>query len=447
MPKSIAHRMFRLFAWILGVIVFLALATLTRVDWRDYKEMEYYHDTMAHLDTLPIQSTQGATWLAGWSSVNATPDRPAKLVGYKPRGRYQFVQDSNFVKSLVVSNGISNVAFLNYELMIVHPYLHQRVNEAIAKEELPLDHIYFTATHTHSGIGGYIPGIIGKLALGGKDEKIINLLTSKTIESLKQALQSQDTVSIIFQKSSADSLVANRLILEDPVDPFVRRMVFEKRNGQKAAFLTFSAHPTILNSKFMGLSGDYPHYLTKLMEEEGFEFSLFAAGPVGSHRPVASGNQAENVLQYADALHKNIEGNIVVTEQNNQNNLRTAEIPIALRKAHYRIREKIRLRPWIFDSVFGDSNPHFDMVQIGSTLLISSSGEISGVFMSEWEALANEKGLNLIITCFNGGYIGYITPDQYYNYKLYEVRDMNWFGPYNGAYFDEIIKKLIQKAR
>jgi hypothetical protein len=197
----------------------------------------------------------------------------------------------------------------------------------------------------------------------------------------------------------------------------------------------------------MGLSGDYPHYLTKFMEEEGFEFSLFAAGAVGSHRPVASGNQAENVLEYAETLQKNIEGNLVLTEVNNQNNIHTAEIPIALRKAHYRIREKTRLRPWIFNLVFGDTNPHFDMVQVGNTLLISSSGEISGVFMAEWESLAKEKGLNLIITCFNGGYIGYITPDEYYNYKLYEVRDMNWFGPYNGAYFDEIVRKLIQKAR
>ena len=97
--------------------------------------------------------------------------------------------------------------------------------------------------------------------------------------------------------------------------------------------------------------------------------------------------------------------------------------------------------------IFGDTNPHFDMVQIGNTLFVSSSGEISGVFMAEWESLANEKGLNLIITCFNGGYIGYITPDEYYNYKLYEVRDMNWFGPYNGAYFDEIVRKLIEKAQ
>ena len=248
-----------------------------------------------------------------------------------------------------------------------------------------------------------------------------------------------------FSKIQSGFSVANRLIAEDPMILMSGKWCL-KKNGQKASFLTFSAHPTILNSKFMGLSGDCPHYLSRFMEQEGFEFSLFAAGTVGSHRPVASGNQTENVLEYAEALQKNIEGNMVLHEENGRSKLYLAEIPVALRKAHYRIRENTRLRPWIFNMVFGETNPHFDMVQIGNTLLISSSGEISGVFMSEWESLAKEKGLNLIITCFNGGYIGYITPDQYYDEKLYEVRDMNWFGPYNGAYFDEIIKKLIQKA-
>ena len=61
-----------------------------------------------------------------------------------------------------------------------------------------------------------------------------------------------------------------------------------------------------------------------------------------------------------------------------------------------------------------------------------------------------EKGLaapeeNLIMTSFNGGYIGYITPDKYYNLKKYETRDMNLFGPYNGAYLSEMITRLLQK--
>jgi len=446
MPRPIAQRIFRVFGWTFGMLVFLALATLTRIDWRDFKEMDYYQETVARLDSLDFESSEGEIWLAGWSSVNATPSSPAKLVGYKPRGRYEFVQDSSFVKAIVISNGKSTVAFLNYELMIVHPYLQGRINQAISKSGLALDFVYFTATHTHSGIGGHIPGLIGKLAFGGFDEKIVKFLEDKTLDGLKSAIASRDTVEVFFRKTKADTLVANRLIAEDPIDPYIRQLIFEKKNGKKGTILSFSAHPTILNSKFMGLSGDYPNNLTKFMEKEEYDFSLFAAGTVGSHRPVATGNQPNDVESYALALNRNLSENIHEVFPVEEPNLKVGNLPIGLRKAHFRISEKVRIRPWIFNSVFGDTNAHFDMVQIGKTLFISSSGEISGVFMKEWEAYAAEKDLHLIITCFNGGYIGYITPDKYYNYPLYEVRDMNWFGPYNGAYFDDMIRKMIDKA-
>jgi hypothetical protein len=446
MPRSKAHKIFRVFGWTFGLVVFLALTTLTRNDWRDYKEMAYYQETVAHLDTMDFVSSSGEIWLVGWASTNATPSKPAKLVGYKPRGNYQFVQDSSFVKTLVISNGKSTVAFLNFELMIVHPYLQERINLAISNSDLALDNVYFTATHTHSGIGGYIPGLLGKLAFGSYDEKIVQYLEAKTLESLKSAFSTLDTAAVYFQKTKADTLVANRLIADDPVDTYIRQLIFEKKNGNKGTIVTYSAHPTILNAKFMGLSGDYPNYLTKMMEQNGYDFSLFAAGTVGSHRPVATGNQVQDVESYAFALNENLSKNIHEVFPVEEEKLVFGNLPLGLRKAHFRITQKVRIRPWIFNAAFGDTNAHFDMIQIGKTLFISSSGEISGVFMKEWEAYAAEKDLQLIITCFNGGYIGYITPDKYYNYPLYEARDMNWFGPYNGAYFDEIIKRLIDKA-
>ena len=33
----------------------------------------------------------------------------------------------------------------------------------------------------------------------------------------------------------------------------------------------------------------------------------------------------------------------------------------------------------------------------------------------------------------------------YYNRSTYETRDMNWFGPYNGNYFEEMMVGLLNK--
>ena len=52
----------------------------------------------------------------------------------------------------------------------------------------------------------------------------------------------------------------------------------------------------------------------------------------------------------------------------------------------------------------------------------------------------------LVVTVFNGSYIGYITPDELYDAHYHEVRDMNWFGPGNGQYFDRLIQEVIRKA-
>ncbi|WP_373396729.1 hypothetical protein V8V91_18655 [Algoriphagus halophilus] len=79
-------------------------------------------------------------------------------------------------------------------------------------------------------------------------------------------------------------------------------------------------------------------------------------------------------------------------------------------------------------------------------MIIASSGEISGVFFAEWEKQAKEYGLNLMITTFNGGYMGYITPDKYYDRKFHEVREMNWYGPGNGKYYDDLIRNIINKV-
>ena len=58
---------------------------------------------------------------------------------------------------------------------------------------------------------------------------------------------------------------------------------------------------------------------------------------------------------------------------------------------------------------------------------------------------ATRDGVRLMVTSFEGGYIGYVTPDRYYDRQSYETRDMNWFGPYNGDYFKEMMGGLLDR--
>ncbi|TDK46594.1 neutral/alkaline non-lysosomal ceramidase N-terminal domain-containing protein [Algoriphagus formosus] len=434
---------------LLGIFLFLllvAIFTLTRVDRSPIENQDFYQNTLQSLQDLPIQSTQGDLWLAGWSKANMTPAQPIDLVGYAPRGPYDFVQDSSFVKSIFLSNGKSSIAWLNLELLIVHPYLAKSIESAVKKTFPDLTQVIFTATHTHSGMGGYMPGPVGELAFGGFQEEVVQMITEKSLEAISKAKMEMDTVSITYRKANAGELLANRFIKDGPTDPFTRQLIFTQKSGQKATLITYSAHATCLSSKFMGLSGDYPFYLMKTLEEKEFDFALFAAGTVGSHRPIAPGNQVKDIQEYAFQLDSVNRLKMTRYATIRNTSLKNARLDIQLREPHLRISDNWRIRPWLFDRLVGDTNAHFDITQIGNTLLISSSGEISGVFYEKWEKLAESKGLNLIITTFNGGYIGYITPDELYDKHFHEVREMNWYGPGNGKYFDDMITKIIEQS-
>lgn len=438
----------KIFLWAFLFLVLLGFVLLTTVDRSPIEDQDFYRETLNRLDQTPWMETQGEAWLAGWAKVNVTPDQAVDLVGYAPRGPYEFVQDSSMVKALTLSNGKSQLAWLNFELLIVHPALAKAVEEGVKDAGLGIDQLIFTATHTHSGMGGYMPGPLGELAFGGYDEQIVEGLVEKSVQALQTALSTQDTASISYRKTNAPDHVSNRFIKDAPYDPFVRQLIFtRKKDGKKALFFTYSAHATCLSSKFMGLSGDYPKFLTQRLEGRDYDLALYAAGTVGSHRPMAKGNTPELVQSYAASLDSVIWLRKTNFASNKNPKVNYSRLDLSLRSPHLRVSDNLRIRPWLFDYLVGDTNAHLDITLIGNILMIASSGEISGVFYEEWEKLAQENGLKLIITVFNGGYIGYITPDELYDEHFHEVREMNWYGPGNGHYFDQLIQKTIEKAQ
>lgn len=439
-------RIARVFAWIIAAVLVLGLATVTTVDRSPIQGKESYKNTLDRLSNSVWKPTTSTFWLAGWASVNVTPPQPVPLVGYAPRGNYEFVQDSSFVKALSLSNGQSSIAWLNYELLIVHPQLAQKVRAGIQNAGIQLDQVIFTATHTHSGMGGYTPGPLGALAFGGYEEEVVQQLVVGSVRALQAALASQDTVSLAYKKTAAPDFVANRFLKDGPIDPYVRQLVLTKKGGKKAVFFTYSAHATALSTKFMGLSGDYPSYLTEHMEQRGYDFALYAAGTVGSHKPLAQGNSSENVQDYATKLDATLAADSTALATSGTALLRHGRLDIDLGAPQLRISKDLRIRPWLFHYLLGEVPAYLDITQVGSVLFVSSSGELSGVFYEAWDKLAQEKGLQLVVTVFNGSYIGYVTPDELYDAKYHEVREMNWFGPGNGYYFDRLIQGVIQKV-
>lgn len=112
-----------------------------------------------------------------------------------------------------------------------------------------------------------------------------------------------------------------------------------------------------------------------------------------------------------------------------------------------RISPYFRLRPWVFSYLLGEDQPTIQAFKIGTVIFLGMPCDYSGEFMSDLEKVADKFDNKVIVTGFNGGYVGYITPDQYYFLDRGEVRDMNWYGPGNGKYFLELNSRIIQKLQ
>lgn len=75
--------------------------------------------------------------------------------------------------------------------------------------------------------------------------------------------------------------------------------------------------------------------------------------------------------------------------------------------------------------------------------MLGAPCDFSGYFHAPIDSLAHQRGLQAMITSFNGGYIGYITPSKYYDLDHYETRLMNWYAPGTGEYMLECMERLM----
>jgi neutral ceramidase len=95
--------------------------------------------------------------------------------------------------------------------------------------------------------------------------------------------------------------------------------------------------------------------------------------------------------------------------------------------------------------LFGDYETFIKITKIGNTLILGMPADFSGEIMVELDAYAKQKGVDLIITSFNGGYVGYITADKIYDSGSYETLTMSWYGYQTGGYFTEVSKDIVDK--
>lgn len=428
------------------IVVFLAVS-IAPIDHTPVQDKPVYKAMMQQLDTLEVSFTSGKPqgFSVGVAKVNITPPHPTQLAGYGNRKNklYEFVHDSIYVRTMVIGNGVNRVALVSADLLIIPPSVTALLEESLPIIGFSISSVYMGAIHTHNSIGNWGEGVTGFI-YGAYDDSVTHFIANKIIESITKASQDVKPATFKTAQIALPEAVSNRLIDDGPVDSLIRVLEVQRSDSLRFITLSYTAHATCLFSRDLFLSRDYPGQLIDALESSEYDFAMFLAGSVGSHRCKPPEYGLPCLDWMTDKITHAVSGNHqykTITDSM----LQMIRVPLLLPSSQAKISKDWRVRSWLFKSAFGEYPVYLTAFRIGDLVLMGTPCDFSGELNKELDEYAAQHGLQLMVTSFNGGYIGYVTPTKYYDVDHYETRLMNWYGMGTAEYVSACMKKMIGK--
>jgi neutral ceramidase len=446
--KRIARALLIFLASLIILAIIFVAVSVSPIDRTPVQEMPVYSRMLRQLDSLehaPVAETQD--FLIGFNKLNFTPAFPTATAGYgKRRGKqYSSVHDSIYVRTLVIANGASKVAIVTADLLIIPPTVTAVLKTRLPEIGFSLNNTYLGATHSHNSIGNWGAGLT-RFLYGSYEDSVVNFIADAILNSIRSASANMIPGTLKAGRIPMPEAVENRMIDGGPEDSFFRVLEVRRSDSTKLLLTSFTAHATCLYSRDLELSRDYPGKLVDMLEEKGYDFAMFMAGAVGSHgcSPPKYGwdcidwmaeDLSAHFLQQRDQL-TDVTGYRLMMQRT----------PLQLPEPQVKILEGWKIRPWLFRFALGEYPADLTVLRIGDLVMLGTPCDFSGEFDAPLDSVAAKFNSNVIVTSFNGGYIGYVTPARYYDVDHYETRLMNWYSPGNGEYISSCLQKMIVTA-
>lgn len=434
-------------AIVLSLVALFLLITIKPLDRTPTQQKPAYETMMHRLDSITVPTQDHPKGFSvGFGKVNITPDHPTALAGYgNRRGKvYSGVLDSIYVRAIVVDNGVKRVAIVSADLLIIPPEVTTALSRKLPDIGFTLDNTYLGAIHSHNSIGNWSKGAASFL-YGSYEEAMVEFIADKIIDCIRIASQQVLPASLKQGAIPISNAVGNRLYDDGGVDSLFRVIEVSRSDSSKLLLMSYTAHATCLFSRNLELSRDYPGKLVDEMEGAGYTFAMYMAGAVGSHRCMPPEFGKSCISWMADVIKDTfMTHRQTMLQPVKDTTLVMLRVALTLPDAEVKVLKDWQVRPWFFKAAFGEYPNYLTALRWGNVVLLGTPCDFSGELTAPLDSLAHLDGLHTMVTSFNGGYIGYITADQYYDREHYETRLMNWYGPGNGDYLTECLLKLTQ---
>lgn len=420
-----------------------------------WQHTRFGRDALKTAADIPIAHAQSGTLRAGIGKADITPVEGQPLMGYSarsPMGRVG-VDNRCFVRVLTLERGGMQVSIVTADLLLLFQPLR---DEILRRANLSHDDVYFTASHTHAGAGGWAKGVVEEMFFGRFDPDAFDRLADAFSRAILDSRRDLVPVAVSTAAMEVPEWQENRLergrptfdalfaLRVQPVDPD------GNPDGAPLAILTsYAAHATVISANRYDASPDYPGGLMAgLQEATGARMVLFASGAASDARPLRKGDgtEEEKARRMGHALAEEIAPAILAAPFEDDVTLAHVYAPLTLPPHRITLSAGWQLSPvatfWMMDRA-----SHVSVLRIGSTVMAGFPGDYGGSLARRLSEAFAPEGVRVVPTSFNGDWKSYLTThEEFMTYDCYETRMMAFFGPWTGEYLSGIAEILIRRT-
>lgn len=350
------------------------------------------------LSMVFISSTIYSVGLAAnVASIDLTPPLEMKfaLGGYGERisKPAEGVHDRIWAKALVLKEGTKKYAIVTLDLLGLPPNVKPKLLEVLSSDGWNDDKIMLLPSHSHTSLDMTALNDKNNLnspQIGIFQPELLEHVISSIAKVIREADKDFHDVSIGTNIITVEGMNRNRR--RDPyVDKGLTVTRIDYENGKPMGLLVnWTAHPTFMDEKDMLVSGGWPGFLQRELEQwigEGVTI-MYYNGAEGDQSPIGiSGvSHYEKAENYGRALaikafdlFQQIE-----TKSEIVFNYNSAQVKLPERRAHPSFMEtggaEYNLTPEALDAVLNIMSPtttSIGAVRIGDLLIVGAPGELA----------------------------------------------------------------------
>lgn len=442
--------------WPRRCLMALALVLLVFGPWpvdnRSFEDSTYQARTLDRLEALTPLVPSGPLRV-GTAEVDLTPPSPRPLAGFigQVRTPYAGVDSPCLARALTIGQGGDAQTVLTADLLLIDARLAAAVCDRAGVEP---GRVFFTASHTHGGPGGWGNHPLEMLVAGAYDPAWFDDLVDRLADVVRRSRETSEPAEMAFVQVQAKGRQTNRVVKGSTTHDALSALVFRPLGATEGAsplavLVVFGAHATVSHPVPPRLGGDYPAGLTsELKRATGARSVLFAAGAVGDASPARP--KAASPAESAEALGSALAGDLLAA-------LPSARFEANPRVAGLRLEVDLPpvrlpfLTPWLRFSPLAtwwiaDRKTHLHALRLGPAVLVGFPGDYSGHLADRLVESTRATGLAVVATSFDGDYRGYLVSAVVFrDVPCYETRWMNFFGPWLGESFNDLAKRMVDR--